>query len=105
MVGKKSKGKFKIQREGRYGKYKSRQALRLVYVKASGGRTVIQYRKKKPNAAKCASCGAKLSGTLRERPYKMKTLPKTKKRPERAYGGYLCSKCSRKKIIQGARSK
>ncbi len=105
MVGKRSKGKFKVQREGRYGRYKSRKAYRLVSVKVPGGRTVIQYKKKKPNTAKCAECGAKLSGTLRERPYKMKKMPKTKKRPTRTYGGYLCSKCARKKIIEEVRSK
>ena len=103
MVGKKSKGKFKVQREGRYGRYKSRGAYRLVSVKVPGGRTVIQYRKRKPKNAKCAGCGAKLAGTLRERPYKMKNLPKTKKKPTRAYGGYYCSKCARKKIISEAR--
>jgi large subunit ribosomal protein L34e len=103
MVGKKSKGKFKVQREGRYGRYKSRGAYRLIYVKVPGGRTVIQYRKRKPKNARCASCGAKLPGTLRERPYKMKNLPKTKKRPARAFGGNLCNRCARKKIISEAR--
>ena len=103
MVGKKLKTKRKIEREGRYGRYKSRKSYRLVYVKVPGGRTVVQYRKKKPKQASCAECGAKLPGTSRERPYKMKNLPKTKKKPTRAFGGKLCSKCTRKKIIQEVR--
>ncbi|MBW2966123.1 50S ribosomal protein L34e [Candidatus Woesearchaeota archaeon] len=103
MVGKKSKTKRKIEREGRYGRYKSRKSYRLVYVKVPGGRTVVQYRKKKPKVGKCACCGAKLSGTLRERPYKMKKLAKSKKRPTRAYSGYYCSKCTRRKIIEEVR--
>ena len=105
MVGTKSKGKFKIQREGRYGKFKSKKSYRQINVKVPGGRTVIQYRKRKPSKAKCASCRALLSGVPRERPFKMKNMPKTKKRPERPYGGYLCTKCARKKIIQEARKK
>jgi large subunit ribosomal protein L34e len=103
MVGKKAKTKRKIEREGRYGRYKSRKSYRLVYVKVPGGRTVVQYKNKKPKTAKCAGCGAKLPGTLRERPYKMKNLSKSKKRPTRAYGGNLCSKCTRRKIIEEAR--
>jgi len=103
MVGKKSKGKFKVEREGRYGRFKSRGAFRQISVKVPGGRTVIQYRKRKPKSVKCAECGADLSGTLRERPYKMMKLGKTKKRPTRAYGGYYCSKCARKKIISEVR--
>lgn len=39
----------------------------------------------------------------RERPYKMQRLPKTKKRPERPYGGRLCSACARRAIIASAR--
>lgn len=86
------------------GKHKSK-TYRKVFVKTPGGNTATHYRKRKPSAAKCASCGAVLSGVPRERPYKMQNMPKTKKRPERIYGGNLCSKCSRKKIISEARSK
>lgn len=105
MVGTRSKGKFKIQREGRFGRFKSRRALRMIYIKTPGARTVIHFKKKKPGKAKCAICGVQLSGTIRERPYKMKNLPKTKKRPQRPYGGYLCPKCARKTIVKEARTK
>jgi len=79
------------------GRIKSR-TLRRIKVKVPGNRSVIHYRKRKPSAAKCAGCGAVLSGVPRERPYKMKNMAKTQKRPERPYGGILCSRCMRKKI-------
>ena len=37
-------------------------------------------------------------GTPRDIPAKIKKLAKTEKRPERPYGGNLCSKCTRAKI-------
>ena len=82
--------------------HKSR-SLRKVYVKAPGGAVKTQYRKRKPAKAKCGSCGAELKGVPRERPYKMQNMPKTAKRPERPYGGMLCSKCMRVKIKEKAR--
>jgi len=78
--------------------------LRKVFKKTPGGKTVVHYEKGKPAQHKCANCGKKLVGIPRLRPYKMQNLAKTKKRPERPYGGYLCSSCARKKIIQEVRS-
>lgn len=83
------------------GKHKSR-SMRRVFVRTPGGKNVLHYKKRKPNNAKC-SCGAVLKGTARERPYKMKTMAKSKKRPLRPYGGNLCSKCMREKIIKNVR--
>ena len=96
----KSSKNMKIQRKGRYGRLKSRQSLRQVFVKVPGGKTVVHYKKKKPGKAHCSECGALLPGIPRELPTKMKNIPKTAKRPERPYGGVLCSKCTRKKIIE-----
>jgi len=95
----------KVQRLGRYGRFKSRKSFRLVYRKAPGGRTFIHYKKRKPGKAHCAECGGLLSGVVRERPYKIRKMGKTKKRPERPFGGQLCSRCMRKKIIEEVRSK
>jgi len=83
------------------GKHKSR-TFRRVFRKTPGGRVALHYRKRKPKKNRC-SCGALLKGVPRERPYKMMTMAKTKKRPERPYGGVLCTKCMRKKIIEEAR--
>jgi large subunit ribosomal protein L34e len=79
------------------GRTKSR-TLRRVVKKTPGGRLVKHFNKRKPSKATCASCGKTLVGVPRERPKKLATLPKTQRRPERPYGGVLCSLCSRKKI-------
>ena len=84
------------------GKKKSR-TFRRVKTKTPGGKTVTNYKRRKPAKAKCAGCKALLKGVPRELPYKMQNLPKTKKRPERPYGGVLCSKCTRAKMVEKAR--
>lgn len=86
------------------GKRKSR-TYRRVFVKTPGGRTTILFKTRKPSKAKCGTCGAVLSGVPRERPYKMQNMSKTQKRPQRPFGGCLCSRCMRAKIISEARSK
>lgn len=93
----------KVQNEGRYGRFKSRKALKMKYVKIPGGRTVIHFEKKKPKSAKCSICRDVLPGTIRELPYKTSKVAKSSRRPERPYGGNLCSSCSRRKIISIAR--
>ncbi|MFH1065066.1 MAG: 50S ribosomal protein L34e [Nanoarchaeota archaeon] len=83
---------------------KRSRTFRRVFVKTPGGKTVLHYRKRKPSKAICAGCGELLHGVPRERPFIMQRLGKTKKRPERKFGGVLCSKCSRNKIKEHARS-
>lgn len=80
------------------GRRKAR-TFRRIYVKTPGGRVTLHYRRRKPKKAPCALCGKVLAGVPRELPYKMRRLQKTKKRPERPYGGVLCSKCQREVII------
>ncbi|MBI4453269.1 50S ribosomal protein L34e [Candidatus Woesearchaeota archaeon] len=83
-------------------RYRSR-SLRRVFVRTPSGKSVLHYRKRKPSKAQCGNCGALLKGVPRERPFKMQNMPKTHKRPERPYGGVLCSKCTRIKIKAMAR--
>ncbi len=85
------------------GKHKSR-SMRRVFVKTPGGNNVVQYRKRKPSSQKCQMCGLVLPGTPRERPTKMQNMPKSMKRPERPFGGCLCTKCSREVIKLEARA-
>lgn len=80
------------------------RSLRRVTRRTPGAQTVKQYKKRKPSKAKCADCGKVLAGVPRERPSKMRTMPKTQKRPERPFGGKLCSACTRKTILQKARA-
>ncbi len=82
--------------------YKSR-SLRRVYRKTPSNKVVVNYKKRKPKKKRCAGCGALLKGVARERPYKMMKMPKTKKKVQRPYGGYYCSKCMRKVLIEKAR--
>lgn len=79
------------------------RSLRKVYRKVSGGRTTIHYKRRNPKAAICHNCGDVLKGVPRGLPYKMRSMAKTKKRPERPYGGVLCSKCMRQTIIDKIR--
>ena len=78
------------------GKTKSR-SLRRVFKKVISG-TNLFYERRKPKAARCADCGAKLKGVPRLSATKAKNTPKTYKRPERPYGGELCSRCARIRI-------
>ncbi|MBU5688981.1 MAG: 50S ribosomal protein L34e [Candidatus Aenigmarchaeota archaeon] len=73
-------------------------------LKVPGGRTVTHFRKPKPNIARCGNCGKPLHGIPRARQSEMKKFAKTEKRPERPYGGVLCSNCMRKSIATKARS-
>ena len=84
-------------------RYRSR-SLRKIFKRGPGNRTLIHYRKRKPSKAKCAKCGAILNGVPRGRPYEIRKLAKTEKRPERPYGGYLCPRCLRRLMIERARN-
>ena len=78
------------------------RTLRRIYKKVTKGVKLV-YKKRKPKKAHCGNCGSALKGVPRERPYKMRTMPKSQKRPERMFGGVLCSKCSRREIIKRVR--
>ncbi|MFA6461588.1 MAG: 50S ribosomal protein L34e [Candidatus Woesearchaeota archaeon] len=84
------------------GMYKSR-TFRRIKVVVPGNTVKLHYRRRKPSKAKCANCKKLLAGVPRELPLKMKNLAKTKKRPERPYGGVLCSACTRLLLKQKAR--
>ncbi len=77
--------------------------LRKIAVKTPGGKVKTHYRERKPSKAICGSCKKQLAGVPREVASKMRNLPKTMKRPERPYGGVLCSKCTRLLMQQRAR--
>lgn len=79
-------------------KHRSR-AQRRVFVKTPGGKTNLTFRTRKNARPTCGDCGAVLKGIPRVSICK---LTKTQRRPERPYGGVLCSKCTRKKMVQKA---
>ena len=84
------------------GKQKSR-SKRRIYRRTPSGRIVIHYVKRRPAKASCANCGNKLAGVPALRNTEMRDIAKSSKRPERAYGGQLCSSCSRRTIISKSR--
>ena len=84
------------------GNKKSR-TYRRVAKRTPGSKVKITYQRRKPSKAACGKCGANLKGVPRELPHKMQSLPKTQKRPDRAFGGNLCTKCSRETLRQKAR--
>ncbi|MBI4149699.1 50S ribosomal protein L34e [Candidatus Woesearchaeota archaeon] len=79
------------------GRFKSR-SYRRVFKKLPGGRVTLHYERRKPQHAQCGSCGSVLSGVPRVLPYQMQKLAKTARRPERPFGGVLCSRCMRERI-------
>lgn len=83
-------------------KYRSRRTFRKIFKKVPGGATKIQYRHRKPKKAHCSLCGRPLAGVPRLRAVDARTTAKTMKRPERPYGGVLCSPCTRLKMIDMA---
>jgi len=84
------------------GRHKSR-TFRRTKKTTPGARKVQHYTKRKPKKQVCANCGAVLSGIPRLNDTAMRNLAKTKKRPERPYGGVLCTKCMRIEMIKKAR--
>jgi large subunit ribosomal protein L34e len=84
------------------GMFKSGR-LRKIFVKTPGGNTTVQYKQRKPSKAVCAGCKKQLAGVPRKLAGKMKSMPKSARRPERPYGGTLCSACTRQLLTQKAR--
>ena len=82
--------------------YKSR-SFRRIKVKTPGNRNTTHYVKRKPSKAKCGNCGRPLLGVTRVRASELKRIPKTQKRPQRPFGGVLCSVCSKRVIIDRTR--
>ena len=79
------------------GMFKSR-TLRRVFKRVPSGSTKLHYIERKPKQAHSGRCGSILHGSPRTRPIDMKRLAKSEKRPERPFGGVLCSACLRDMI-------
>jgi len=77
--------------------------LRRVKVRTPKGKSKIVYKRRKPSKAKCSVCKKQLHGIKRLIPSKLKKLSKSKRRPQRAYAGTLCSACTKKLLIKKTR--
>lgn len=80
------------------------RSMRRVQRKTPGGRTKTYYRARKPKAPACAECKKTLQGIPRMSTAKSKNAPKSRKTVSRAYGGFLCAECVKKKIRHQARN-
>lgn len=83
-------------------RFRSR-TFRRVFVRIPSGTSVLTYRRRKNAKPQCSTCGAFLPGVARGTKAQVKALPRSARRPERPYGGQLCSKCMRRTIIAKAR--
>ncbi len=84
-------------------RFRSRR-FRRVHVKTPGGSVKLHHERRRPGKPQCADCGKYLKGVIRGIISKVRKTSKTQRRPERPYGGVLCSKCMRKLIVIKARS-
>lgn len=84
------------------GRHKSRKFRRVKRV-TPGGRNVTHFERRKPGHRQCSDCGEYLKGVARGINAVVKKMSKTQRRPERPYGGVLCSRCMRKVMIEKAK--
>ncbi|MBI3052225.1 50S ribosomal protein L34e [Candidatus Woesearchaeota archaeon] len=87
----------------RPSKQKSR-SLRRVFRKTPGGVTKVAYAHRNPSKAHCAQCHSELVGMKRLRPFRLSNVSKSQRRPNRPFGGVLCSSCVRKVFVGRVRS-
>lgn len=83
---------------------KRTRSNKRVTKRTPGGRVTIHYRAEKAGVTRCATCGKPLVGTPRISTSEFNKISKSKKRPTRPFGGYLCSPCTRAEIKKRARS-
>merc|ERR1712121_435281 len=76
------------------------QSNRRQIVKTPGGRLVYHYDKKPGKAPACANCKVRLQGCAIATPKDLHRIAKRKKSVTRAYGGNLCHKCLRERIVR-----
>jgi large subunit ribosomal protein L34e len=72
-------------------------------VRVPGGKSEVHMREKKTSKRVCGICRKQLHGVPHGKTTQVKQMAKMKKRPERVFGGVLCSKCAREVIKLKAR--
>nr|BAN20256.1 ribosomal protein L34b [Riptortus pedestris] len=69
-------------------------------VRTPGGRLVYQYLKKPKRIPRCGQCKDKLRGIIPARPMERARICRRKQTVKRAYGGVLCHKCVKERIVR-----
>ena len=77
------------------------RTMRRVKVRTPKGESKLYYRPRKTSKSKCRDCRAVLSGMAPRTSSKLKKS-KTQRRPQRPYGGVLCTQCLRKLMVKKA---
>lgn len=98
-----TKGRALIEISGRPSRIS--RSLKRIQRKTPGGWTVTHYKYKKTGKHVCAICKNVLHGKPRGSIVEISRLPKSQRRPERPFGGMLCSACSRQIISLRAKLK
>lgn len=75
------------------------RTFRRVKVRTPAGKSILHYRPRKASKQKCKDCGIVLKGVPHNTSKKLKKFSKSQKRPQRPYGGILCTRCMRKLMI------
>lgn len=83
-------------------RYRTRSRKRI-FRRTPSGTVKIYYKKERIRRARCAICKRPLSGVPRVTMLRLKGLSKSRKRPNRPYGGNLCPSCLRQKIKEDSR--
>ncbi len=78
--------------------------FRQIKKRTPSNRLASYYTKRNTKKPVCGVCGSILQGMKHKSQDKLDKLSKTQRRPERAFGGVLCSNCSRARIKAMARS-
>ncbi|MBI2041384.1 MAG: 50S ribosomal protein L34e [DPANN group archaeon] len=87
------------------GKPRRSVSLKKIRVRVPGSSTVTHYKYAKHAKPACGICGAELHGVAAGRPSEIRKLARSERRPERPFGGVLCSDCMRKILILRAQVK
>ncbi len=74
------------------------RSLRKVKKTTPGGERKVHYKRRTKVSSVCSACKKPLHGVPKTSKTKFSNTAKTKKRPERPFGGDLCSSCMRREI-------
>ena len=74
------------------------RSYRKLKVRTPGGALKDRYERRRPSQAVCSRCRKPLGGVPRARPVKVGRAAKSRRRPERAFGGNLCPGCLKTRV-------
>jgi len=83
-------------------RYRSRSKNQKKVV-TPGKITKVHYKKPPPEFSKCAGCGQIIKSVPRLRGPNIRKVSKSKRHPNRIYGGYYCPNCLSTKIKAAVR--